>query len=1194
MISSPLLLETHARSLSLSPSNSLAAIISPQTTAQSGLSTTTTNASTSSSEDFDIAPYCIGTPHHIGTSSSGTITLKLSLQENVIYLPCPEATGPSSYREHDSGINADPFVSNTPPVNDPLNENYSPSPSFTESRDLIPELSSSNAAAAPTPPPSTDPQTANNRHSHHEGRDAQPRSSRSRGRWLGRRRDDNDDSASTGNTNRSSSHSSSPSDHQHHRRGSSPEHLRPTRSTNSTSQSANPSHRHRREHIPKHITNLVNSSLSPDSTTSDAPPAILRGSLVMKLAKPTKIKGISLRFYGKSKSNWLESNYSKDLGITLPHGPEFQDEVLVNSHTWDFVPSPPDAPTPSSIVNLDGVSVVSSDLLGADVVYVRPPGPGTAPEKALLSPGLKFKTPLPPEPAPSSTDDSGDPDDSDFDDDSDTRSSQRRRHHHHHHHHHHHGHHHGHHRRASEPQALSLNHVPFFTPLYFKPDANGTSTAADQASTDTPQGLLSPSFNPIHGNSSTLYPAGDYVFHFTLAIDARTAETIRCPNGTVRYYIVARINRSSRFSFATTGHREITLVRSPPNMYDTTIDSPIAISRDWDNRLHYEIMCPKKYIPLGTSIPLSIKLTPIDKVQVHRVRVQVIETVNYICAKTDALQHIDPLRKVTLFQQRAPSLEDAAENTQGHPDAAAASTSTAPDKHGHSNNKTKKKSGLTPGNLLSYLKSPTATTSSKHAPAASSVPSSSLISTTHSDELNADLGELLSTTTEIECSLPFVSREENWDSVASHHFIAPPTDSRYFQFLRPDALYNPYIHVRHRLHVSFRLSKKEANDAKRRYFEVLIDTPIHFMSKHCKTESTELPLYEEGSSNGGSETLQQRQFMYHQQLLLQYQNELQLFNHNNNSTTEEGDADSNAVPNIYDFGSPLVRAVSSGTSSSPTLEGFGYLQGHTPPVLPPSFDDALSDPLLSAPGSPLTPAQQQQSINILGSPTDSNNSDSDDGTVRSMRLSAMNETASLASFGSSIAPTASPSTAPGAAALSLESSAAPPNYADSMRETVPLLRQNSDSSRISHTSQLSGVSSMSLGSMTNTTANTSSPPSIMSSFSGSTAGAGVGIGLRSPAPSTVPISTPVYVHSNLSTNGSRLQVHSNYFGRGGIGNLGSTGAGRTYSQGSDSPSTTSIYASDENYTDGARDDNQSELQLYMESMQSSRYNSPGF
>lgn len=104
--------------------------------------------------------------------------------------------------------------------------------------------------------------------------------------------------------------------------------------------------------------------------------------------------------------------------------------------------------------------------------------------------------------------------------------------------------------------------------------------------------------------------------------------------------------------------------------------------------------------------------------------------------------------------------------------------------------------------------------------------------------------EVLSTTTNVSCDLNFIAKDNSWDSLSSHHFTSPTSNSNYFQYLRPDVTYNPFIHVKHRLQVSFRISKQDPSDPKRRYFEVMIDTPIYILSKHCKNESIELPLYD--------------------------------------------------------------------------------------------------------------------------------------------------------------------------------------------------------------------------------------------------------------------------------------------------------------------------------------------------------------
>ena len=64
------------------------------------------------------------------------------------------------------------------------------------------------------------------------------------------------------------------------------------------------------------------------SEYSNRPPAMLRGSLILKLLKPSKIKTITLVFKGRARTEWPE-------GIP-PKKVEFFEEKELMSHTWPF------------------------------------------------------------------------------------------------------------------------------------------------------------------------------------------------------------------------------------------------------------------------------------------------------------------------------------------------------------------------------------------------------------------------------------------------------------------------------------------------------------------------------------------------------------------------------------------------------------------------------------------------------------------------------------------------------------------------------------------------------------------------------------------------------------------------------------------------------------------------------------------
>lgn len=66
------------------------------------------------------------------------------------------------------------------------------------------------------------------------------------------------------------------------------------------------------------------------SDHSNRTPAMLRGCLVLRVTKPTKIKVISLTFQGKATTEWPEGNYHRNPRFRNNDGGELAD-ILENS-----------------------------------------------------------------------------------------------------------------------------------------------------------------------------------------------------------------------------------------------------------------------------------------------------------------------------------------------------------------------------------------------------------------------------------------------------------------------------------------------------------------------------------------------------------------------------------------------------------------------------------------------------------------------------------------------------------------------------------------------------------------------------------------------------------------------------------------------------------------------------------------------
>jgi hypothetical protein len=148
----------------------------------------------------------------------------------------------------------------------------------------------------------------------------------------------------------------------------------------------------------------------------------------------------------------------------------------------------------------------------------------------------------------------------------------------------------------------------------------------------------------------SFYP-GDYLYNFELPIDSKLPETIDVDLGSVKYELEATIERAGAFRGNMTGAKTVTLIRAPGEGSLEQVE-PIAISRNWEDQLHYDIVISGKSFPLGAKIPIAFKLTPLAKVQCHRVKVFITENTEYFCSNK-RVHRMEPTRKVLLYEKRA-------------------------------------------------------------------------------------------------------------------------------------------------------------------------------------------------------------------------------------------------------------------------------------------------------------------------------------------------------------------------------------------------------------------------------------------------------------------------------------------------------------------------------------------------------------
>lgn len=147
------------------------------------------------------------------------------------------------------------------------------------------------------------------------------------------------------------------------------------------------------------------------------------------------------------------------------------------------------------------------------------------------------------------------------------------------------------------------------------------------------------------------FTPGVYIYNFELPIDSRLPESISVDLGSVKYELEATVERAGAFRANLVGSKEVTLIRAPSEGSLEQVE-PIAISRNWEDQLHYDIVISGKSFPLGAQVPIAFKLTPLAKVQCHRIKVFVTENVQYYTSNK-RVHRLEPTRKIQLFEKRA-------------------------------------------------------------------------------------------------------------------------------------------------------------------------------------------------------------------------------------------------------------------------------------------------------------------------------------------------------------------------------------------------------------------------------------------------------------------------------------------------------------------------------------------------------------
>ncbi|CCH42078.1 hypothetical protein BN7_1617 [Wickerhamomyces ciferrii] len=319
----------------------------------------------------------------------------------------------------------------------------------------------------------------------------------------------------------------------------------------------------------------------------DRPPTLLRGCLILRVLKNSKIKNISLNFKGVSKTEWPE-------GIPPKRTEYFEENDLLN-HTWPFF-------------NINTSTTCSS---GADIVRLNDHNGGSSNSLDDITNALD-----------SSSIKSGG---------SNALSIIK---------------------RATSPSPSGNRHRSSSLLASLKSSATGNSTDSNI--------LHNLQHQQTNNNGEFTFAPGDYIYNFEQAIPSSTPETIDATFGSVSYSLSVLIERSGAFksNISTTLPIKIIRAQSEESVEDS---EPIAISRDWEDQLHYDIVIATKAIILNAYLPIAFKLVPLDKIKLHRIRIYLTENLEYYC-RNKKVHRMEPIKKYLLLEHKAPPPPDLPPN----------------------------------------------------------------------------------------------------------------------------------------------------------------------------------------------------------------------------------------------------------------------------------------------------------------------------------------------------------------------------------------------------------------------------------------------------------------------------------------------------------------------------------------------------
>lgn len=146
-----------------------------------------------------------------------------------------------------------------------------------------------------------------------------------------------------------------------------------------------------------------------------------------------------------------------------------------------------------------------------------------------------------------------------------------------------------------------------------------------------------------------VFAVGEYRYNFEFIVDGSLPETTETRFGSVRYVLEAVVERPGILQSNLLGTMEIPVIRIPTEASLAQVE-PVVNSRNWKGQIYYSIAISENLFPLSSQIPITFRLTPPTDVECHRIKVYVVETIQYRTADKKTTRS-RPGKMVLLFDR---------------------------------------------------------------------------------------------------------------------------------------------------------------------------------------------------------------------------------------------------------------------------------------------------------------------------------------------------------------------------------------------------------------------------------------------------------------------------------------------------------------------------------------------------------------